>query len=198
MIQLNALRCWIFDMDGTLTVPAHDFEAIRKDMGLASNEPILEAIERMPASEAKAAAEHLYELEMDVAREAVAGEGVDALLSELKRRKMTVGIVTRNGFDIARETLTACDLLKYFDSQFIMGREQAAPKPKPDGILQLLASWQSRPEEAVMIGDYYYDLAAGKAAGTATVFLDIRGDGAWSDYADVTVKRLGDLLEFLQ
>ena len=62
-------------MDGTLTVPAHDFEAIRKTMGLASNEPILEAIAGMPEDEANAALAHLNDLEMEIALEAVAGEG---------------------------------------------------------------------------------------------------------------------------
>lgn len=198
MTRLNSIQCWIFDMDGTLTVPAHDFEAIRKSMGLVSNEPILEAIERMAEDEAKAATAQLNDLEMEIAREAVAGEGVDALLAELKRRKVLVGIVTRNGFEIARETLKACGLLKYFDSQFIMGREQALPKPKPDGINKLLGLWQVPAQQAVMIGDYYYDLAAGRAAGTATVYLDIRGDAAWSDYADITVHRLDALLELLE
>ena len=198
MIQLDARDCWIFDMDGTLTVPAHDFDAIRKTMGLASNEPILEAIERMPDDEAKAATAHLNDLEMEIAREAVAGEGVDALLTELANRKLSLGIVTRNGFDIARETLRACGLGKYFDSQFIMGREQAQPKPKPDGIEKLLGMWQAPAERAVMIGDYYYDLAAGRAAGTATVYLDIRGESVWSEYADITVERLDALLGLLE
>ena len=197
MIQLAARDYWIFDMDGTLTVPAHDFEVIRKTMGLSSSEPILEAIERMPDKEAQAAMAHLDEIEMEIAREAVAGAGVEALLAELAQRNLSLGIVTRNGFDIAKETLRACGLLKYFDAQHIMGREQAPPKPKPDGIHKLLEMWQAPANKAVMIGDYYYDLAAGRAAGTATVYLNVRGESAWSEYADVTVERLDALLSFL-
>ena len=184
-------------MDGTLTVPAHDFEAIRKSMGLSTNEPILEAIERMPEAQAHAALTQLNDIEMEIARDSVAGEGVETLLAELASRKVSLGIVTRNGFEIAKETLRACGLLKYFDTQFIMGREQAQPKPKPDGIQKLLALWQAPAERAVMIGDYYYDLAAGRAAGTATVYLNIRGESAWSKYADITVERLDALLGWL-
>ena len=33
-MPLSARDCWIFDMDGTLTVSAHDFEAIRLELGL--------------------------------------------------------------------------------------------------------------------------------------------------------------------
>ena len=197
MIRLAARDCWIFDMDGTLTVPAHDFEEIRKTMGLSASEPILEAIERMPAPEAEAAMIRLNDIEMEIAHEAEAGDGVEVLLAELANRNVSLGIVTRNGFEIAQETLRACGLFKYFDTRFIMGREQAQPKPKPDGIRKLLALWQAPAERAVMIGDYYYDLAAGRAAGTATVYLDRRGEAVWSDYADITVERLDALLGLL-
>ena len=184
-------------MDGTLTVPVHDFEAIRKTMGLACDEPILEAIERMPEAKAQAALAQLNDIEMEIARDSIAGEGVETFLAELACRRLSLGIVTRNGFEIAKETLRACGLLEYFDTRFIMGREQAQPKPKPDGIQKLLDMWQVPAERAVMVGDYHYDLAAGRAAGTATVYLNVRDEPAWSEYADVTVERLDALLGWL-
>ena len=36
----------LFDMDGTLTVPYFDFDAIRREVGVG-NQPILEAVEKM-------------------------------------------------------------------------------------------------------------------------------------------------------
>ena len=103
-------------MDGTLTVPAHDFEAIRKTMGLATDEPILEAIERMPEAQARTALTQLNDIEMEIARDSIAGEGVETFLAELASRELSLGIVTRNGYEIAKETLRACGLLKYFDT----------------------------------------------------------------------------------
>ena len=44
------MRAVIFDMDGTLTKPCLDFDAIRAEMGL-SGEPILEAMARMTPDE---------------------------------------------------------------------------------------------------------------------------------------------------
>ena len=43
---------WIFDLDGTLTVSAHDFEHMRRELGLEPQAPILEALQAMPESEA--------------------------------------------------------------------------------------------------------------------------------------------------
>ncbi|HCR31850.1 MAG TPA: HAD family hydrolase, partial [Stenotrophomonas sp.] len=31
---LSAVRHWVFDMDGTLTVAMHDFERIKRELGI--------------------------------------------------------------------------------------------------------------------------------------------------------------------
>ena len=38
---LSAIRHWVFDMDGTLTVAVHDFAAIRRALQIAAEEDIL-------------------------------------------------------------------------------------------------------------------------------------------------------------
>jgi HAD superfamily hydrolase (TIGR01509 family) len=197
MKSLGQRDCWIFDMDGTLTVSMHDFEDIRRQLGLAPGEPILELLAAMPAAESAPLHQRLDDIEFEVAARAKAGAGVETLLRTLLDRGVQIGIVTRNGQQIAYETLRACGLLHYFDADCVIGREQALPKPEPDGILQLLDKWQLPPERAVMVGDYYFDLAAGRAAGTATVYLDVTGRYEWADYADVSVERLDELVEFL-
>ncbi|MGH9885914.1 MAG: HAD family hydrolase, partial [bacterium] len=45
---------WIFDMDGTLTVAVHDFDAIRTELGLPQGKPMLEELALRPAEEARA------------------------------------------------------------------------------------------------------------------------------------------------
>ncbi len=42
--RLRQRDCWIFDMDGTLTIANHDFEAIRAELDLPPDRPILEAL----------------------------------------------------------------------------------------------------------------------------------------------------------
>jgi len=71
------------------------------------------------------------------------------------------------------------------------------PKPSPDGINQLLQFWGAETEDTVMIGDYLYDLEAGKAAGVATVHLDTRGNVDWSHCTDIRVEQLGDIARYL-
>jgi len=180
-------------MDGTLTVAMHDFDAIRKELGLPLGKPILEELARLPEHEARGLFERLDVLELELARSARAAVGAAALLEALARRSARLGILTRNSFANARETLRACGLADFFDASCIVGREAAAPKPDPGGIHRLLDSWRAAPHEAVMVGDYRYDLLAGRAAGTATVYIDTSGAFPFAEHADVSVRSLAEL-----
>jgi len=120
-----------------------------------------------------------------------------ALLDALVARGARLGILTRNTFASAQETLRVCGLARFFDDACIVGREIAAPKPDPDGIHRLLGDWRAAPHEAVMVGDYRFDLLAGRAAGTATIYVDPSGAFPFAEHADVSVRSLAELFERL-
>jgi len=188
-------RHWIFDLDGTLTVAVHDFEAIRRALGLPAGVPVLEAIAREPAARAAALLARLDLLEHEYAARAEPQAGARALLEGLHGRAARLGIVTRNSGSIARATLDRCGLLDLFDPDCIVGREAATPKPSPAGVRRLLEAWSAEPEDAVMVGDFQFDLRAGRDAGTATVYVDFAGEARWCHLADVHVPSLGALAE---
>lgn len=181
---------WIFDLDGTLTVAAHDFDAIRAELGLTPGEPILEQLSALPPAEAAVRHARLDEIEWRIAGAARPAAGALALLQVLSSGGVRLGILTRNSHRNALRTLQACGLEAFFKPCCVIGREAAAPKPDPDGVLKLLAHWSLGPERAVVVGDYRYDLIAGRAAGTATAHVDPSGEFAWSEHADVEVRGL--------
>jgi len=184
---------WIFDMDGTLTLAIHDFEAIRQTLGLPSGQPILEAIAKRPAPEAKALHDQLDALEHDIARESSVQPGAIVLLKALRDKGKSIGILTRNGREIADATLQAAGLAQFFSPEFIVSRDCCAAKPLPDGVHLLLERWQVGPEQAVMVGDFLYDLKAGHDAGVATVHMDVNGEFAWPELTTVGVTGLDEL-----
>lgn len=196
-MDLARRPCWIFDLDGTLTVAAHDFDAMRAELGLRPREPILEQIAAEPGARARALLERLGAIELELARRARAADGAHDLLERLRARGARLGILTRNSFANAQETLRACGLERFFAPECVLGREAAAPKPDPEGIHQLLARWRAGPHEAVMVGDYRYDLLAGRAAGTATIYVDLSRGFPFREHADVAVGSLGALAELL-
>ena len=184
---------WVFDLDGTLTVAAHDFDAIRRELGLEPAEPILEQLARLPRDEASARYAQLDEIEWRIAGAAHPAPGALALLQVLSSGGMRLGIVTRNSHRNALRTLQSCGLEAFFKPCCIIGREAATPKPDPDGVQRLLSHWGVPPDRAVVVGDHRFDLLAGRAVGTATAHVDPTGEFAWPEHADVQVRGLDAL-----
>jgi HAD superfamily hydrolase (TIGR01549 family) len=192
-MNLTERNHWIFDMDGTLTVAAHDFDAIRRELGLRPNIPILEQFAAMPAAESAPLRERLDEIELEIATRSERQEGAGELLEGLRGRGATVGILTRNSHHSALETLYACGLADFFDIDNVLARESCTPKPSADGILMLLTRWAAVPTQAVMVGDYLFDMVAGREAGVMTVLFDPGGEFEWAAHADASVDSLMEL-----
>jgi len=188
---------WIFDLDGTLTVSAHDFDHIRRKLGLAPETPILEALHAMPESEAAPLWESLNELEFYYAGKASVMLGASELLQKLHDGGRQMAILTRNTMPVVEQTLQACKIDHFFPLDHILDRDSCIPKPSPDGVKRLLNFWQADAEDTVMVGDYLYDLEAGKGAGVATVHLDTRGNVDWSEFTDIRVEQLGEIIEYI-
>lgn len=197
MTPLHQRSHWIFDMDGTLTIAQHDFVAIRRELGLPEDSPILESLAQLPEALAAPIHAQLDEIELRIAQEARPQPGAIALLSALQAQGKQIGILTRNTKSGADATLAATELAAFFAPEHVLSRQCCAPKPSPAGIQQLLQRWQAPPEDAVMVGDYIFDLLAGRNAGTATVHLDVTGAFPWPEQADVQVATLEALLRLI-
>ena len=167
-------------------------------MGITPGKPILEEIDTRPAAEAALLHSRLGELERDFARRAVALPGAGAVLAALIARDAHIGILTRNSRANALETLAVCNLAEYFDPACVLGRDEAAPKPDPEGINKLLTAWNTEPNTAVMVGDFRYDLEAGRRAGTTAIYYDNEDKNLWTAEADLRVRNHGELLALIQ
>ncbi|MBK9384433.1 MAG: HAD family hydrolase [Planctomycetes bacterium] len=194
-MDLLDLRFWIFDLDGTLTVPTHDFEELREELELPPGLGILEALAELPAELAAERHRRLELWERRHAHEATAQPGAAELLIELGKRGARRGVLTRNTWQNAWLTLEACGLGAFFDPSEVLGREAAAAKPSPDGVIRLLTLWGARPEEAVMAGDFVFDLEAGRAAGVRTLYLDGSGAFPHRALADHAIRAWTEVLE---
>lgn len=186
-------RHWVFDMDGTLTLPMHDFAWLRDRLRIPAGEDILANVAARPPAEAAAAHRVIHAWELDVADRAQPQADALALLDALARADCRLGVLTRNTQEGARRTLTAAGLEHFFRPVDVLGRDDAPPKPDPAGVRRLLAGWGAPPSDAVMVGDWIYDTAAGRAAGTATVLV-VRDERApETDTADLRVATLDDV-----
>ncbi len=195
-MPLSHCTHWIFDMDGTLTLPIHDFDDIRAQLGIAPGVPILEAISTMPADRAASATQELHDIEMAIAAKAQAQPGAKDLLHAMQAQGLQLGILTRNDKDIALATLAAAGL-EFFAEPHIIGRECCAPKPSPAGVQLLLQLWNAPQQQTVMVGDFLYDIEAGRKAGVHTVHFDQDGVFRWPEFTDHKISKLSDLAQLM-
>lgn len=106
--KLTRIEGVIFDMDGTLTVPAYDFLKLRERLGLPCGVDILKAVDAMDTSESRAAAHKIIE---EFEEEGLRGlqlqpHAVD-LLRFVSQHSVGRALVTRNSQRSAQVFLTA-------------------------------------------------------------------------------------------
>ena len=99
----------------------------------------------------------------------------------LELRKLPLAICTRNSRKLT------LDLVEKFaiPCEFICAREDAEPKPSPEGLHLIIQHFHCSPEDTVYIGDYLYDLEASEAAGIPFVLF---ADAERPNYANRAVQ----------
>jgi len=164
-----------FDFDGTLTLPgALDFHAIRADMGCPADQAILEYIDTLQDPvERKEAMSHLQTHEIAAANDAAPNEGAVEIIRWLDKRQLPVGIITRNSrasVDRALENFPE-DVSATF-AMIITRDDKVAPKPSGEGLAWAAKTLRVAAGQILMVGDYIFDVQAGREAGCRTVLLD--------------------------
>lgn len=93
--------------------------------------------------------------------------GVYETIQLLKESGFKLGIVTTKRPDVVEMGLGLTKLKPFFDS-IITFADVTHTKPNPEPVQKALDALGARPEEAIMVGDNYHDILAGKNAGTKT------------------------------
>jgi phosphoglycolate phosphatase-like HAD superfamily hydrolase len=80
----------------------------------------------------------------------------------------------------------------------VVGREDAPPKPDPQSIFTACKMLQVKPSASVMVGDFAFDIEAGKAAGCRTVFLETDQFRHLEPHPDIRIQSLSELQQILE
>jgi HAD superfamily hydrolase (TIGR01509 family) len=160
------VRGIIFDMDGTLVDSRLDYHAMRREMGLPIGVPILEALAAVPdGPERIQMLNAMRDHELRGADEAVLIDGVVEFLSHVDESGICSAVLTRNSRESTERTLARFNLTF---SQ-VVTRDDAPPKPDPAGVRMIAERWSLPVQEIIVIGDYLYDLQAGRHAGMRSI-----------------------------
>ncbi len=189
-MKTSTPRLVIFDMDGTLTLPAIDFDRLRAEIGIESG-TILEALETMSDDERARAHEIIAEHERVAARDSELQDGVHEILNFLRARSIHTAIATRNSRPSARTVLDQHQIRV----DHIHTREDGPVKPSPQPVLDICKYFQIAPESSWMVGDYLYDIQSGNAAGATTVLF--AADAAIPEAAELADHVISNLRELI-
>lgn len=183
----------IFDMDGTLTVPVLDFDAIRAEIGLPPG-PILESLAHLDDAARARAHVILERHEREAAEGARLHDGAAATLAALRTRGWPVAILTRNARRWAEHVIATFGL----EVDYVRTRDDGVVKPSPAPVWELCASAGAAPRASWVIGDHLMDLQTGAAAGCRTVLMIGQGPRPpYADQANHVITALGQLIDLL-
>ncbi len=185
----------IFDLDGTITRPFLDFDIIRKDIGITGDGgSILEAMEKMDLHQRERAWRILLRHEEEAALHAELNPGVREILTELRRRSIKTGILTRNSIISTRVVLDKFEL--EFDA--IVTREDGPVKPDAFGVVSLCRQFRVSPDSVLLVGDYLHDLLTARNAGALAVLLKTHKNALqFEKFADFSIDRLEEVVEII-
>jgi len=191
-----SVKAVIFDLDGTITEPFFDFDAIREEMGLDKNAgPILEAMEKMTPDQRRCAEQILDCHEQKAVRESKLNVGARKTLGALRKAGIRIGILTRN----KRSNVLAVAKKHGLKFDAVVDRDDGPVKPDGFGVLRLCEQFGVKPQETLVVGDYLFDLVCARAAGAVAVLLanHHRAD-EFAKHADFTIERVDQVLEIIK
>lgn len=191
-----SIKAVIFDLDGTITEPFFDFDAIRAEMGLDGDSgPVWEAMAKMSPQQRRHAEQILHFHERRAVTESTLNPGAKQTLQDLRRAGIYIGVLTRNRKSNALAVADKHDL--QFDA--VVGREEGPVKPDAFGVLQICKQFGVKPQETLVVGDYLYDLQCAKAAGALAVLLanHQRAD-EFAQHADFTIENVSEILQIIK
>jgi len=169
------IKAVLFDFDGTLTKPgALDFLLLKDTIGCPSDIPVLEFIESLPTSLEKEEAILLLErFETKAAENSEPNDGAEYLIRYLSSNGIGMGIITRNRLSSIERALQNFENITISCFDVIISRNTPVkPKPSGDGIRLAAQKLNHDVKEVLMVGDYIFDIHAGKSAGCITAFLN--------------------------
>jgi len=189
------IKAVIFDLDGTITAPFFDFDAIRREMEYPPDAgPVLELMEKMTQRRREEAERILMAHEDRAVAESVLNPGARETLEELRRRDILIGILTRN----RRANAVAVAEKHGLKFDAVVGREEGPVKPDAFGVLHLCGQFGIRPQESLVVGDYLFDLLCARAADAVPVLLkNHHRAGEFAKHADFVIDQISDILKII-
>jgi len=188
MTRVTFPKLVLFDLDGTLIEPM-DFDVIKRVLNVQS--PVLENIAGDPVKMSI-----LKDFEIRHATKAKLMPYAKEILNVLEKFEIKKGIITRNCSESVEIVCQRFGL----EFDIILTRDNCEVKPSPKPVEVAVKKLNVEKNSCLIVGDYVFDLLAGKNAGIKTALI-LNGRNhhmlTYSHLADYILYSLCDLEDLI-
>ncbi|MBA4503061.1 HAD family hydrolase [Marinobacterium marinum] len=170
----------IFDLDGTLVSSSLDFAAIKREIGCPPGVDVLTFLSSLPTEQQDEALAVIHHHEQQDALHSDWMPGARAFVDTCLERQIPMAIVTRNSCHTSRLKIER----NAIPIDRVMTRENSAPKPDPAALLEIANDFALPTHKVLMVGDYRYDLEAGRNANMQSCLVNYTTLPDYSHLAD--------------
>ena len=184
---LSHINTVLFDLDGTLldsneliaeswlyTIKALTGEELPvEDIYTTFGEMLIDSMKRlMPGVDAKRARDVYREYQQEIFLDRIKlFDGVKETLERLRTAGVKSALVTSRLRNSTEKALAHFNIIDLFDA-ILTANDTEKHKPDPTPVFMILDMIDSKPEEAMLVGDTKHDIEAGQAAGVITALVD--------------------------
>ncbi len=179
-MKIKNLQAVLFDLDGTL-VNSHEIdrlafvELLDKELGVEVTEEMFSLYTGSPipnilmnftsAERAKELANSWVEYKTHYKDEMRVFPGVPEMLEKLKQAGLKLAVISSQLYEERVKLYRSLGLEGYFES-WLTSDQTEHSKPHPEPVLKTLQRFNVPASQAIMIGDTFNDMEAGRRAGT--------------------------------
>jgi len=186
-------RAVLFDLDGTLVTSQLDFAKMKSDTGCPPDNDILAYQASLPHEDQARVARIIAQHEQEDAHQTQCIQGSLEVVNNLTKMGIKTAIVTRNSEHATRIKLERTQL----KVDVILTREDAPPKPSPQGLLSIIQNWGIAPRDAIYVGDYLYDIQAAQRANMHSAYFCPGERPDYSQEADLIITHYDQFMNAL-
>lgn len=186
---MKQLRGVIFDLDGTLVSSSLDFPAIKQEIGCPTDADVLTFLETLTEEMQQQAMQVIHCHELLDAQYCDWIPGARDFVEACIERDIPMAIVTRNSCQSSQVKIER----NAIPIERVITRENSKPKPDPTALLQIADEFGLPPQDVLMVGDYRYDLEAGRNANMKSCLVNYTTLPDYSHMADYTFEHFGML-----
>ncbi|HDJ23129.1 MAG: hypothetical protein DRJ06_01100 [Candidatus Aminicenantes bacterium] len=187
------IRCFIFDLDGTIVDSNYDWQKIRREIG-CGKESILSYLERLAEPEKSQKRSVLQQYEEYATHGAKLKDGIREFLSYLRSKKVKTALATNNS------QANTDFLLKKFNLSFdlVVTRDSGLWKPSALPLVKIADHFQVARNECAVVGDSVFDVLAAKEAGISHIFIISKDNLTFSQLSVQVFSNVIDLDRFVR